>query len=740
MKINLTSFTVLLIFGMALFGLAVWYLSLHSLLDRHNQLGADASRQNWQSQILQLQQKQRLWLQSQYYLLDRLVERGTKPTQFQAVLWDYYQTNPGIRAVSLVYFDEQGQPVMGTSHSSCPSSLRLRRFDLEGIGGPRVVDCRTGDDVLLEISGPVEIDGQLALLLLSMDYFAFLSEFSMLIQRDLRRTGDINQIFQYEEFGSSAEPGLRLTVPLGNNSVIYAELHLQQRPTTFGEFFMYQAWQVLVLFVLMALLAVLLMHLGLLRPLNRLAVKMHKVANSHREPDSIVEDPLRPGLATLFDYCNMLQTVSRRDSVTGLSTRIIFEDRLARAILDGRRNARKYALVMVDIRGLDEVAQRHGQYLTDALLKQIAENFREGLRETDNIARFERNLFALLVEVQESDQLKALIEKIYLSVIRRYLISGRELEIGAAMGVAIFPDHAVDADGLYQRASDALLRSDQHDWPIIFSPHPVEDTDTSSFSVVQALRRAIDHDGLSLVFQPVVDMNTHESVYFEALLRWKESSTQNVSISRTIELAERNHLIKPLTNWTFESSCRFIGDAGIPGLTVGINLSMIDLHDRELPDRIESCLRKFKVDPAQIVIEITEGQIMQDPDQVISVLAHLGIMGLSLSIDDFGTGQASLTYLKELPVEKLKIDQSFIRDIANNPDDQLIVKGTIELSHTLDLKVVAEGVETIEVYELLREMNCDYAQGHYISFPIAPSQVATWCERTTKVNRVRSNK
>ena len=193
-----------------------------------------------------------------------------------------------------------------------------------------------------------------------------------------------------------------------------------------------------------------------------------------------------------------------------------------------------------------------------------------------------------------------------------------------------------------------------------------------------------------------------------------------------MRLAERNNLIKPLTNWIFESACRFLGEAGIDGLVVGINLSMIDLHDRQLPERIESCLRRYDIKPSQIVIEITEGQIMQDPDEVVEVLAHLGVMGLSLSIDDFGTGQASLTYLKELPVEKLKIDQSFVRDIATNADDQLIVKATIELAHTLDLKVVAEGVETLAVCNLLADMDCDFVQGYYVSRPLESNQVAEW--------------
>jgi EAL domain-containing protein (putative c-di-GMP-specific phosphodiesterase class I) len=159
---------------------------------------------------------------------------------------------------------------------------------------------------------------------------------------------------------------------------------------------------------------------------------------------------------------------------------------------------------------------------------------------------------------------------------------------------------------------------------------------------------------------------------------------------------------------------------------------MIDLHDRRLPERIDAYLKQYRIKPAQIVIEITEGQIMQEPGEVIEVLSHLGVMGLSLSIDDFGTGQASLTYLKELPVEKLKIDQSFVRDIVSNPDDQLIVRATIELAHTLDLKVVAEGVESLAVFDLLAEMNCDHVQGYYISRPLEVEQVASWFETSVR--------
>ena len=733
-NIDLTKFTISLIAGMAFVSLALWCLSLIVLLDQHNEHNVDVARQNWQSQVSQLQQKQQLWLQSQFYLLKRLVESPGEEQNFQFFLSDYYQRNPNIWAVNLVRFDQNGQPLSKTTKPGCLQPSQMRKQDFQNFGAPRVSGCRIDDKALLEIIGPVSLEHETVALLVSMDYFSFLNELSSVTHRNQQHAGENGQGIRFEAFSPLGKSGTLISIPLGDKSGVFGELHLRHQTMSFWDLFKYQAIQAFVILALMAGLTAMLLYLFLLQPLNRLAEKMRVGATTQQE-----SGPLRPGLSQLFDYYGALQKISKRDPVTGLNTRIIFEDRLAQAILESKRNARKYALVMVDIQGIEGIAHQYGHYMTDSLLKQIAENLREGLRETDNIARFERNLFALLVEVQERSRLNALVEKIYLSVIRRYVISGREIEIAAAMGVAIYPDHAIDANGLYQRTSEALLKSDQSEWPIIFSRHPDEDTDTSGFTLIQALRHAIDHDELDLVFQPVINLDNHEPVYFEALLRWRDPNVHDVSIDRTIQLAERNHLIKPLTNWIFESACRFINRSGVCNLVVGINLSMIDLHDRQLPERIETYLQKFKVKPSQIVIEITEGQIMQDPSEVISVLSHLGVMGLSLSIDDFGTGQASLTYLKELPVEKLKIDQSFVRDIISSPDDRLIVKGTIELAHTLDLKVVAEGVETLDVYNLLRKMNCDYAQGYYISHPLKANRVAAWYEQPGKLASIKKS-
>jgi diguanylate cyclase (GGDEF)-like protein len=739
-KLNISTFSALLVAGLSLLMFLLWCLSLLVLVDRQNQQNATVYRQNLHGQVLQMQQKQRLWLQSQYYLINTLAESSAERQTFQSFLWDYYQRNPSIWAVNLVQFDERGNPVSRSSKPGCLQPTQMHRDDFDDYLVPQIASCRIDDKALLEIAGPVAAEGDALVLLVSMDYFDFLNEFSTLSGRRLQRAADVDGAIQYQEFGFNPGSDIQVTLPVGDTTSVFGELHLKVQPMSFWELFERQAAIVLLALVAASILLLTLLHFNLIRPLLELAERMRLAAHHQQAAGAASKAEVRPGLRQMREYFNVLQKLAKRDPVTGLNNRVIFEDRLTQAIREGKRSARRYALVLIDVRGLDDIALQRGQYLVDGLLRQVADGLRESLRESDHVSRFERNLFALLLEVQQRDQLNTLVEKIYLSVVRPYQVYGREFELNAFFGVAIYPDHAADADDLYQHASNALVRAEHSDWPIQFFRDADDSTDTSGFTMIQSLRRAIEYDELKLVFQPVVDLETYETVYLEALLRWKDPDKHDIAIDRTIRLAEQNHLIKPLTNWIFESACRFVAECEVPGLTVGINLSMIDLHDRHLPERIETYLQRYQVKPSQVVIEITEGQIMQDPEEVIEVLSHLGVMGLSLSIDDFGTGQASLTYLKELPVEKLKIDQSFVRDIASNPDDQLIVKATIELAHTLDLKVVAEGVESLASCDLLAEMDCDHVQGYYISRPLEAEQVATWFETSVKSDLVQKGR
>ena len=736
MRLGITGFSVLLVVGLALLMLALWFVSLLVVVDRYNEQHAATQRQNLHGQVLQLQQKQRLWLQSQYYLLNTIAESSLEEGNLQTFLWDYLQRNPSIWAVNLVEFDEQGNPVSRSSKPGCLQPGQMHRDDFDDYLLPEVASCRIDDKALLEVAGPISDSENAVVLLVSMDYFDFLGEFSSLTGRRLQRVADNERGVQYEEF-DSCDPAAQITIPVGHSEGVFGEIHLALQPLSFTGLFGGQALIVLAVLAAGVALLLFLLRAYLLRPLLALAGEMRIVAASQQESGALRGRVLGPGLEAMYDYFNAMQKMARRDPVTGLNNRVIFDDRLSQAVREGKRSGRRYALVLIEFRGLEEFALQRGQYIVDALLRQVGKVLSESLRESDHVARFERNLFALLLEVQQREQLNALVEKIYLSVVRRYRIYGREFDLRAYFGVALYPDHALDADNLYQGASEALVRAEHSDWPIAFFLDEEHASDTSGFTMIQALRQAIERDELKLVFQPVVDLESYATVYLEALLRWRDPERHVHAIDDTIRVAEQNQLIKPLTNWIIEAVCRFIASSRIDGLSVGINLSMIDLHDRDLPQRIRTYLERYGVRPQQIVVEITEGQIMQDPEEVVEVLSRLGVMGLSLSIDDFGTGQASLTYLKELPVEKLKIDQSFVRDMATNPDDQLIVRATIELAHTLDLEVVAEGVETLAICELLTEMNCDNVQGYYVSRPLEAEQVADWFATSVRPDLVR---
>jgi diguanylate cyclase (GGDEF)-like protein len=727
---------VLLIGSFALLMFLLWVVSLLVLAEQQNQQDGTTLQHNLRVQVQQLQQNQQLWLQSQYYLLNTLAKSPDDNQNFQSFLWGYYQRNPNIWAVNLVKFDERGLPVSKSNKPGCLQPDQMLRYRFDNFLVPSISSCRIDDKALLEIAGPVVSDGDAVVLLVSMDYFDFLNEFSSLTGRKMQRVSDSAESFQYYEFGVGESDGVRISIPIGHAGGVSGELHLKRQPLPLWELFKRQAAVVVLLLALAAIALLVLLHVFVVKPLQVLGGKMRIAALGHlAEEMATVESP-ETGLTELTGYFDQMQKTVRLDPATGLNNRVIFEDRLVQAIREGKRSGRKYALVMIDIQGLDDLVQERGQFIVDALLRQIAEGLRESLRESDHLSRFERNLFALLLEVQQIEQLNSLVEKIYLSLIRRYRVHGRRVDLNAFIGIAIYPDHAVDAEGLYQNASTALVEAEHSEWPIQIFQDAEDDTDTSGFTMIQSLRRAIDRDELKLVYQPVVDLQNYQTQYLEALLRWKDPERHDIPIEQTIRLAEQNQLIKSLTNWIIDSACRFLSQPEMSKVAVGINLSMIDLHDRRLPERIETYLNHYQIDPSQIVIEITEGQIMQDPEEVIDVLARLGVMGLSLSIDDFGTGQASLTYLKELPVEKLKIDQSFVRDILTNPDDQLIVRATIELAHTLDIKVVAEGVETLAVCEMLTDMNCDHVQGYYISRPLEAEHVGRWLDTSVKPDLV----
>ncbi|MCZ6487381.1 MAG: bifunctional diguanylate cyclase/phosphodiesterase [Gammaproteobacteria bacterium] len=726
MKIRLPLFSASLILGMALVALLVWSWSLQQVIQKENRIQSADYRQLWQAQISHLQQKQRLWLQSQYYLISTLLGSRNQDQRLQAFLWDYYQRNPNVRSVSLIEFNPDGKIRYQPPKAGCLNLDQSSRQEFKNFLVPRFTSCRVGDKALLEIVGPVLQSSRNSALVISMDYFSFMKEFSNAAEKKLVLSGATQNLIEYSEVSDSRDNYDTFTINFEEEGQLLGQLHLARQSLGYIDLWLEQIVPVLGLLLLAVLLVYTQFNRLLVRPLLNLADKMRDTAAGHYSDNAGRFRPVTPGLKLMHEYFHAIQNMTKRDPLTGLNNRVIFEDRLIQAISEGKRSGRKYALILIDITNLETIINRQGQYLADALLKQLTQSLLSSLRESDNVSRIDKSIFAALLEVPDRDQLVSLAEKIFETLADRFLIYGRELDANIGMGIAIYPEHGADADQLYRNASAALIEAEKSEWPIVFYRSDDDQADYSGFTVIQSLRKAIENDELKLVFQPVIDFEDHHTVYLEALLRWKEPDSHKTSIERTIEIAEKNQLIKPLTNWIIAFTCQLLSELQIERLTIGINLSMIDLHDQHLPGRIESYLKQYGVKPEQLVIEITEGQIMQEPEEVIDILSRLGIMGLSLSIDDFGTGQASLTYLKELPVEKLKIDQSFIRDMVTNKEDRLIVKATIELAHTLDLKVIAEGVEIVEVYDILREMKCDYVQGYYISRPIEADQIPQW--------------
>jgi diguanylate cyclase (GGDEF)-like protein len=723
-KLNLQQFSASLILVLALVSMLIWSWSLQLIVDNGNQALMQQTKQLRASQIGHLQQKQQLWLQSQYYLISAVIKTESQREYLQSFLWGYYQRNPNIWTVALLEPDLVGEL---TSKAVMPGCLLLDKVSLKSVSNsfvPLISSCHIDGKALLEIAGPVA--GSDAVLIVSMDYFSFMTELLGVTQDKISLNAVTDSPLEFTELVYGAAPENAFEITIANHSQTFGVVRLSWQPIDYFDLWLQQVLPVLILLLLVAGAVYAMIHRGLIRPVLDLAERMYEVSasqysNVYREPNAV-----KPGLLALYHYFSALQNMVKHDALTGLNNRIIFEDRVAQALSESKRSGKKHSLILMSITNLDDISHRQGQYVADGLIKQFSLRLLSALRDSDSVSRFDKNIFAILLEVNDNDTFSGLVEKLYLSLVKQFTIHGRELDITLNVGIAIYPEHGANMDELYRNASLSLMNAADDEWPIAFYKGDDDKAEFTALTMIQSLRKAIDNEEFKLVFQPVVDLSDHKTVYLEALLRWKENNDHQTSIEKTILLAERNNLIKPLTNWIFVVVCKYLQTLNIGSLVIGINLSMIDLHDKKLPKRIEGYLKQYQINPSQIVIEITEGQIMQRPDDVIEILSKLALMGLSLSIDDFGTGQASLTYLKKLPVEKLKIDQSFVRDIDKDPDDQLIVKATIELAHTLGMKVTAEGVETAEGYELLRQMKCDYVQGYYISRPIEADQIASW--------------
>jgi diguanylate cyclase (GGDEF)-like protein len=418
------------------------------------------------------------------------------------------------------------------------------------------------------------------------------------------------------------------------------------------------------------------------------------------------------------------------DALTGLPNRTLLEDRLKQAILYAQRYSRLVTVVFLDLDKFKLVNDSLGHSAGDELLKTVAQRMQECVRRTDTVVRLGGDEFVIVLFDQPSDLdgVTPALHKIQEAILRPIQLSGHTLHVTCSMGLATYPTDGSDTDTLLSNADAAMYRAKELGRNSYqFYTSEMNNKVQGKLAMQDGLRNALNHDEFLLLYQPQVDLQSGQIIGVEALIRWQHPELGIVSPIKFIPQAEETGLIVPIGDWVIHAACKQNKDwqdAGLPPITMSVNISARQFIERDLIDRVRHALQETGLDPQYLELELTESLIMQDLQQAISKMKELQSMGISLSIDDFGTGYSSLAALKSFPIARLKIDQSFVRDLPDNENDKAIATAVISLGHTLNLKVIAEGVETEEQQTFLHENGCDEIQGHFFSKAVSAEDIS----------------
>ncbi len=420
------------------------------------------------------------------------------------------------------------------------------------------------------------------------------------------------------------------------------------------------------------------------------------------------------------------------DSLTDLPNRTLFRDRIKQAIAMAEREGGHLAVAMMDLDRFKDVNDSLGHHAGDALLVEIGRRLRGILRTSDTVARLGGDEFGVLISKPRSAQdVAVVIEKVRAALEQPVIVDGLSLPAEASIGIAMFPEHGRDVDTLLRHADVAMYSAKEDKSGYLFYDNSRSESDPARLTLVSELRRAIEQHELVLYYQPKAALESGTVNSVEALLRWNHPTRGLVGPDEFIPLAQQTGLIKPLTLYVLEEAlgqCHAWQREGMR-LGVAVNLSVRNLLDAEFPEQVRRLLDQHRVDPSLLELEITESIVLSDPVRTKRVLDKLSAMGIRLSIDDFGTGYSSLAYLSHLPVDEIKIDRSFVMNMAQCDNDAVIVRSTIDLGRNLGLQVVAEGVETEQAWDELSQLGCNLAQGYYLSRPVPAAELTQWMRR-----------
>ncbi len=442
--------------------------------------------------------------------------------------------------------------------------------------------------------------------------------------------------------------------------------------------------------------------------------------------DGIMEEITEAKLAH-----NKLELMATTDDLTGLANRALWHDRINQNIAIAQRETDKQVVLMLlDLNHFKYVNDTLGHAAGDVVLCQVSQRLEEILRTGDTLARLGGDEFAILLPLVDNGESSAInvANKIQTCFNKPYFFGGNELYLGVAIGITIYPQHGDDADTLVRCADMAMYTSKRNNQPYQFYKSGLDKPYSKQIQLVSSIKNGLKQDEFELYYQPKIHLETGQTSGLEALIRWRHPTQGQLSPEHFIPIAEQMGLMKELTEWVIATALKQNQHWGNNGIhtPVAVNVSARSFQDHSFVQSVKNALELSQTSPENLEIEITENTLMSNIDSAINIIKSLSDLGIRIAIDDFGTGYSSLSYLKRLPIDELKIDQSFVRNMDTDKNDAAIVMSVIDLGHNLGFKVVAEGVERKKPMQMLRELGCDTAQGYHISRPMPTAAVASW--------------
>ena len=425
-----------------------------------------------------------------------------------------------------------------------------------------------------------------------------------------------------------------------------------------------------------------------------------------------------------------LDYLAHIDPVTGLPNRHAFNERLSSALAKVNQFGGNVGLLLLDLDNFKIVNDTLGHQCGDRLLKLVSQRLMESLRSGDVICRIGGDEFAIILESGSASNGDSVAEKVLNALTAPFDVDIHEIYVTASVGISVYPDDARDMETLTRNADTAMYQAKGRGKNAYEKFHPELDQRVQKrLSLETNLRKALERGELQLYYQPQISLHDSQLVGLEALLRWNHPEHGTISPMEFIPVAEESGLIVPIGRWVIRTACKQVAawrDAGLGDIHVSVNLSARQTKDVHLMHDIVSALREAGMKPSQLELEITETVLMENVHANVELLNRLQTEGIRMSIDDFGTGYSSMAYLKRFPIDQVKIDRTFVRDIPGDGDDEAITTAIIAMAHSLGLSVVAEGVETEEQLQFLRQAGCDIMQGYYFAEPRPPEQVAAF--------------